>query len=100
MSWLPGPSAKELAGPVCQSDILAVGDELLATAHLHPRRRWGLRLRRSRDGGETWPDVAVLARGSAGYSDLVALPDGRIGVLFERGRRVAFRSIRPTFAHH
>ncbi len=93
-TWRPGPDARELAGPVCQCDLLAVGGELFATTHRRGTRRMGLRVRRSRDGGETWPDAATVARGPSAYSDLVALPDSRIGVLFERGRRISFRVLR------
>jgi sialidase-1 len=93
-SWHPGPAAPELAGPVCQCDIIAVGDELFATTHRRGARRIGLRVRRSRDGGETWPDAATIVRGASAYSDLTAMPDGRIGALFERGRRISFRVLR------
>ena len=90
-SWRPGPEARELAGPVCQCDLLAVGDELFATTHRRGSRRSGLTVRRSRDGGETWPDAARVVCGASAYSDLAAMPGGRIGVLFERGRRISFR---------
>ena len=90
-SWRPGPTGRELAGPVCQCDIIAVGDELYATTHRRGSRRAGLTVRRSRDGGETWPAAATVVWGSSAYSDLAALPDGRIGVLFERRRRISFR---------
>ena len=93
-SWRPGPAAPDLAGPVCQCDIIAVGDELFATTHRRGTRRIGLKVRRSRDGGETWPDAAAVVCGASAYSDLVALRDGRIGILFERGRRVSFRVLR------
>ena len=93
-SWRPGPAGRELAGPVCQCDIIAVGDELFATTHRRGTRRAGLTVRRSRDGGETWPDAATVVCGASAYSDLTAMPDGRIGVLFERGRRISFRVLR------
>jgi len=90
-TWRAGPAAPELAGPVCQCDLLAVGDELFATTHRRGSARVGLRVRRSHDGGETWPDVAIIARGASAYCDLVAMPGDRIGALFERGRRICFR---------
>jgi sialidase-1 len=93
-TWQPGPEARELAGPVCQCDIIAVGDELFATTHRRGTRRSGLTVRRSRDGGETWPDAATVVCGASAYSDLTAMPDGRIGVLFERGHRISFRVLR------
>ncbi len=94
-TWRPGPAAPELAGPVCQCDIVAVGDELFATTHRRGTRRVGLTVRRSRDGGESWPDAARVTRGASAYSDLTALPGGRIGVLYEHGRRIAFQVLGP-----
>lgn len=44
-----------------------------------------LTLRESRDGGFTWPGSRLLVAGAAGYSDLVDLEGGAIGVLFEEG---------------
>ena len=41
-------------------------------------------VRLSYDEGVTWPAAKVLYEGSAAYSDLVALPDGAIGCLYER----------------
>ncbi len=38
----------------------------------------------SYDEGLTWPYSRVLTEGPASYSDAVALPDGRIGVLYGR----------------
>lgn len=98
-SWRPGPAALELAGPVCQSDLIAIGDELFATAHRHPTQRRGLGIRRSRDGGETWPEALRLVVGPAGYSDLVALDGDLLGVLFERGHRIVFRAIDRASIH-
>ena len=48
------------------------------------------------DDGETWPWSNVIYAGSAAYSSMAVLPDGRIGILFERDRysRVSF----ATFA--
>jgi hypothetical protein len=93
-SWRPGPAAPDLAGTVCQGDITSAGDELFATTHRNGTRRAGLTVRRSRDGGESWPDAAVLARGASAYCDLVTMPGRRIGALFERGRRISFRVLR------
>jgi len=58
----------------------------------HPTARVRLTLRESRDGGATWPASRLLVAGAAGYSDLVELGDGAVGVLFEDGGdgRIAF----------
>ena len=38
----------------------------------------------SYDDGKTWPWKQVYYQGGSGYSDIVALPDGRVAVLFEK----------------
>jgi sialidase-1 len=55
-----------------------------------------LTVRLSYDAGRTWPFAQVLNHGPAAYSCLAALPDGRIGCLYERGRQNAYETI--TFA--
>ena len=49
----------------------------------HVRERLTVRL--SFDGGHTWPQSRVLWAGKAAYSSTIALSDGTIGVLYERG---------------
>lgn len=41
-------------------------------------------VRLSPDDGATWPHKLMVYEGSAAYSDIVDLGDGRVGVLFER----------------
>jgi len=49
-------------------------------------------VRLSYDEGKTWPVAKVIYEGSAAYSDLVVLPDGGIGCLYERDgyRKITF----------
>ena len=47
-------------------------------------QRVDLTVRLSYDEGRSWPVAKVIHEGSAAYSDLVALPDGTIGCLYER----------------
>jgi len=42
-------------------------------------------VRVSYDEGKIWPVSKVVNPGRSAYSNLVALPDGMIGVLYERG---------------
>lgn len=76
-----------LVAPVVQASVLAVDDGavLLLSAPSAPDARFDLRVRRSLDGGATWSTGALVQGGPAGYSDLVALTDGTIGVLYETG---------------
>ncbi|HXR43685.1 MAG TPA: sialidase family protein, partial [Pseudolysinimonas sp.] len=97
LSWEPARRIPELVGTACQGDLIAVGNLLLATSHQHHRLRRDLALNVSADGGETWPAYSVVAAGRAGYSDLVALPSGRVGILMERDDdRIDYAELRPA----
>jgi len=58
--------------------------------------RENLTIRVSEDEGETWPVSRLLHAQSAAYSDLVVLPDGQIGCLYERDGYRAIRFARFT----
>ncbi|MDE9367227.1 exo-alpha-sialidase [Luteipulveratus sp. YIM 133132] len=49
-----------------------------------PSIRRGATVRMSCDDGQTWPVSKAITQGSSGYSTLSHLPDGRIGLLWER----------------
>jgi sialidase-1 len=81
-----------LVAPVVQASILRVepsdgpeGGVLVFSAPSDAEERVDLRLRLSDDDGDTWTDGLLVAEGPAGYSDLVALPGGALGVLHESG---------------
>jgi sialidase-1 len=59
-------------------------------------RRERMTVRVSYDEGATWPVSRVVHDGPAAYSSLVVLPDGTIGLLFERGATSPYETI--TFA--
>lgn len=63
-------------------------------------RRANLVLRFSCDSGESWPTSVVVDSGPAAYSTIVTLPDGNIGVLYERGpyEYITFARVRPVWA--
>lgn len=73
----------------CQASILGVGKVLLytgpagSTAEKGFDNRGRLTLRRSLDGGKTWPESTLLDDHAAGYSCLTRLNDGRVAVVFE-----------------
>lgn len=48
-------------------------------------KRVNLTLRLSCDDGATWPARQAIEPGASGYSTLAMMPDGRVGVLYERG---------------
>ena len=41
-------------------------------------------LRASYDDGRTWPYSTVVYKGPSAYCDLAVLPDGNVGLLFEK----------------
>ncbi|MFJ6462643.1 exo-alpha-sialidase [Streptomyces sp. NPDC091387] len=47
--------------------------------------RRNLTVKMSCDNGKTWPIRKVVDPGAAAYSTLTRLPDGRVGLLYERG---------------
>jgi len=45
-------------------------------------------LHASYDDGKTWPWKKVYYQGGSGYSDILALPDGQVAVLFEKDGKI------------
>ena len=68
---------------------------LLASSNLDLSLRRNTALSISHDGGETWPHQLVLQPGSSAYSCAAQLPNGRIGVLYEKDAytRITFTSV-------
>lgn len=61
------------------------GDVLVFANPASTKRRNTMTLRLSQDGGYTWPAARVVEPGIAAYSSLTELPDGQIGLLYEKG---------------
>ncbi|MFE1787277.1 exo-alpha-sialidase [Streptomyces sp. NPDC059525] len=78
-----------LAAPPAAGSVLQLpGGPLLLSAPSRPGAessdRWTLAVRTSRDEGRTWSkEGAVVLRERAGYSDMAALPGGRVGLVYE-----------------
>jgi sialidase-1 len=82
--------AQDLPDPTCEGSMIgyevAKDRRVLLFSNAGDRReRWNLTISVSMDGGRSWPRHTVLYAGPAAYSDIVALPQGRLGVLWERG---------------
>lgn len=82
-----------LIEPVCQGSLLRLdwSEESRSKGRIvfcNPasRGRERLTLRTSSDDGQTWAFSRCLYRGPSAYSCLTKMPDGRLGVLFERDR--------------
>ena len=98
LTWSQPQPWSDVACPVCQSSIqrfsLATtgGKNRIAYSGPGGPGRQNMTVRLSCDEGKTWPIAKVLYRDAAAYSDLVVLPDGGIGCLYERDkyRKITF----------
>jgi sialidase-1 len=101
-SWSKAVPDTHLIEPPAQASLLrytpAGSDDRRPLLFSNPAstRRERMTLRVSYDEGATWPVSRVLHDGPAAYSSLVVLPDGTIGLLFERGATSPYETI--TFA--
>ena len=82
-----------LETPVCQASILRCtwpedkargGKSRILFSSPRGAERKNLTVWLSYDEGRTWPISKQIHAGAAAYSNLVALPSGRIGVLYEK----------------
>lgn len=87
-----GSASSSASGPASGS---ASGSWLIATNNQDPHLRRNTVLSLSPDNGATWPAKLMLCAGSSAYSTATRLPDGNIGVLYERQgyREIVFASV-------
>ncbi|MFD0418441.1 exo-alpha-sialidase [Streptomyces sp. NPDC127108] len=87
--------------PVVQGGLLQLrgwGEPLLFSGPSVPTARQAMALWRSRDGGRSFVKAVTLSQDRAGYSDLVQVGPGVVGVLYETGvagtyERIAWRRL-------
>ena len=97
-TWSPVKLDEALIEPVCQGNILRYtwpgkgGKSRILFANPASKKRERMTVRLSYDEGKTWPVSRLVYAGSAAYSNLVALPKGQFGLLYERDgyRRITF----------
>ncbi|MFE9355479.1 exo-alpha-sialidase [Streptomyces olivaceoviridis] len=78
----------DLYTPQVQGSLLQLGDRLLLACPGDPDRRRTMMIRSSYDGGRTWDGVdrgMVVTTDWSGYSDLVRVDSGTVGLLYEGG---------------
>jgi len=90
-TWSELAFDKTLIEPVCQASLLAVANPmaeenviLLFSNPATTRVRRNLTVRASFDEGQTWPISRTIDAGPSAYSCLARLPNGQIGLLYER----------------
>jgi sialidase-1 len=93
-TWEPTVDDPKLVESVCQASLVRYGfaeekeggQALLVFSNpAVPKGRTHLTIRLSTDEGKTWPHERLLHAGRSAYSSLAVLPNGRIGVLYEKG---------------
>ncbi|WP_080903239.1 exo-alpha-sialidase [Parabacteroides sp. Marseille-P3160] len=94
MKYLP-----ELIEPVCQGSTLNYNksgknsNKLLFSNPASTDKREKMTIRLSEDNGKTWPCSHLVYPGPSAYSDLVNLPEGNIGLLYEYGVQNPYEKI-------
>ena len=87
LTWSNLWSDPVLVEPICQGSLLsATGKKILYFINpASENNRENLTLRSSNDEGRTWTKSRVLQAGPSAYSDIVLLPSGETGCLYEAG---------------
>lgn len=88
-----------LPEPVCHASAIGIPDPggtaktRILFANPASERRERLTVRLSDAEWRTWPAARVIHEGPAAYSDLVLLPSGEVGCLYERGEKSPYEKI-------
>lgn len=89
----------ELVEPICQGSTLnymksgKISNNILFSNPASTDKREKMTIKLSQNNGTTWPYAFLVYPGPAAYSDLVNLPDGYIGLLYEYGTNNAYEKI-------
>ncbi|MGO8676519.1 MAG: sialidase family protein [Limisphaerales bacterium] len=99
-----------LVSPVVQGSVLRYtgvdrggpANRILFSAPGHPSQRAKMTVRSSFDETRTWTAGKVVYDGPSAYSDMVNLPDGKVGLLYESGvnhpyERITFATFSTVF---
>lgn len=90
---------RALVEPVCNGSILNYAPDGKPTKTLlfsnpdHPTKRKNMTVRISRDNGRSWSVASRLCDCAAAYSDMVVLPNGDLGVMYETGEESCYERI-------
>ncbi len=83
-TFSPAAFDSRLIDPVCQGSLIRLENGVLAFSNpAHTTKRENGTIRFSWDEGRTWPSATVIEPGSFQYSSMVALPENRVGILYE-----------------
>jgi sialidase-1 len=109
--WSQARFDNDLAEPICQGSLLTLSDGRLV--FVNPRwlrttefgvempgaraERKNLTVHVSTDGGLSWGVKKTLEENQSGYSDLVEVNEKSVGVVYERGKQIAFAQIQNAW---
>jgi len=82
-TWDSRPDSA-LVDPAVNASLIQTEEGLLYVGANHPAERRNLVMRLSTDDGLTWSPGTVIHDGSAAYVSAAALPDGDVGLFYER----------------
>ena len=84
LTWTSTPD-KNLTDPGCNASIIRYNKNTLLFSNLNSEKnRENLTVKFSTDEGKTWSKGKTIYAGSAGYSSMTVLKDGKIGLFFEK----------------
>lgn len=96
--WYNQHSDTALIEPVCQGSLITYifPNRQAFVAFSNPASqtaRVNMTIKLSYDNGKTWPKQKVLYAGPSAYSNLVVLPNGNLGCLYEAGLQKPYEGI-------
>ena len=95
-TWSDPEFDDELGDPRCQASLIRYDENRLLFSNPSPPikaergERIRMTVRLSRDDGETWPSDLLIYEGPSAYSSLTRIPDGSVGLLYERKTDIVF----------
>jgi sialidase-1 len=97
-TWSPIKHDYQLVESKCQASIINFGPFMGKQMHLFlnpavPVGRTHLTLKVSLDECQSWSDAKLIYAGPGAYSCLTKLPDGKIGMFFEAGKKSAYEEM-------
>lgn len=93
LTWSTPVTDESLIEPVCQASLIRYRKDRLLFANPASTKRERMTVRVSRDEGRTWASEQLVHAGPAAYSNLVELPRGGVGLLYEKGEKSAYEAI-------
>lgn len=95
-TWTDPISDNELGDPVCQASVIRYDEDRILFSHPNPpislkrgpRERMTIRM--SKDDGDTWNDGVLIYEGNSAYSSLTKIPNGNVGLLYEKEKDIVF----------